>query len=163
MKKVEKDILEVLKNNSRMSIKDISSFVDAPESEVAEIIDAFEKNGTILQYTAVINERKLPKSKTRALVEVCISPEKGTGFETIAKRISNNVHVVDLYLIAGQYDFLLVVEGNSIEEISAFVYDKLATMDNIRSTSTHFFMKKYKEKGIVFEDNNDQKRLAVSP
>jgi DNA-binding Lrp family transcriptional regulator len=165
MKKVEKEIISLLKQNARVSVDDIAKFVGIEKSEAEAVIGSLEKQGVIVNYTVVINEKKMEKIdiKARALVEVCINPEKNKGFNEIAKKICRFKEVIDHYLIAGRYDFLLIVEGDTIEEISAFVYDKLATLENVRSTGTHFFMKKYKEKGIMLEEENISERLVISP
>ena len=163
MKNQEKEILDILKLNARTSDSDIAKMLNLTEESVAEIIAGLEENGTILKYTTIINEKKTKvKEKVRALIELGIRPEKRTGFERIAERVAGFKEVIDHYLISGGYDFLLIVEGESIEEISTFVAEKLASIDNVRSTCTNFIMRRYKQNGQVFEEQQNH-RLIVSP
>ena len=164
MKKLEKEILAILKSNARAAIEDIAKMVNSTVTEVSQILERLEKTGAIVQYTAVINEKHLSYlgNKVRALIELRIRPEKKTGFDRIAKRIAGFPQVVDHYLISGNYDFLIIVEGETLEEISRFVSEKLASIENVNGTATHFIMKKYKERGVVIEDL-PQDRLLVSP
>ncbi|MFA5878958.1 MAG: Lrp/AsnC family transcriptional regulator [Candidatus Margulisiibacteriota bacterium] len=163
MKKIEKEILEILKLNARTSNKDIAQMLNIEEKEVAITIAELEDNGSILKYTTIIDEKKTQaKEKVRALIELSIRPEKRTGFEKIAHRVAGFKEVIDHYLISGSYDFLLIVEGESIEEISTFVAEKLASIDNVRSTCTNFIMRRYKQNGHVFEEHQNN-RLIVSP
>lgn len=163
MKNQEKEILDILKLNARTSDSDIAKMLNLTEECVAEIIADLEENGTILKYTTIINEKKTKvKEKVRALIELGIRPEKRTGFERIAERVAGFKEVIDHYLISGGYDFLLIVEGESIEEISTFVAEKLASIDNVRSTCTNFIMRRYKQNGQVLEEQQNH-RLIVSP
>ncbi|MFC1771222.1 Lrp/AsnC family transcriptional regulator [Candidatus Margulisiibacteriota bacterium] len=165
MNRNEQKVLELLEENARISIEDIAGLLHIEKKQAADIICKLEKDKIVVKYTAVINETKVKRQvkKVRALVEVCINPQKKTGFNEIAKRVSRYPEVVDHYLVAGPYDFLLVVEGKDLEEISSFVFEKLATLENVRSTSTHFFMKKYKDHGMLIDDTEDFERLAISP
>jgi DNA-binding Lrp family transcriptional regulator len=164
MKSNELEILELLKQNARMSAKDISKCLGVSEKEVDKTINKLEKSGIIAQYTTVINENKLEEALLiRALIQVSIRPEKNKGFDAIAGRICKYENVVDHYLMSGQYDLLIVVEGKTLQEISAFVSEKLASLDNVRSTATHFILKKYKEKGCIIESKSSESRLRYSP
>lgn len=165
MTKLEENVLDILKKNARISTHDLAKLTQSSEKEIEKAIKKLEKSGIILQYTTVVNEEKL-KTITpaiRALIEVKIRPEKKTGFKAIARRISGYSNVVDHYLVSGDYDFMIIVEGQTLEEISSFVTDKLATIDHVTSTITHFIMKKYKEKGVQIDDLHLQNRLAVTP
>lgn len=164
MKQIELDTLEILKSEARLSTKDIAERIGTSTNEVVSILKKLEKNKTILRYITVIDQTKLPKGKgsIRALIEVSIRPEKKRGFDGIARRLCQYPNVIDLYLISGNFDFLLIVEGNSLEEIAQFVSQKLASIENVRSTGTHFILKKYKENGIVINQEPQEKRLAVS-
>jgi DNA-binding Lrp family transcriptional regulator len=162
---VAQDILKILSKNSRIPVSDIAKMLGISATVVAETITALEEAEVIVRYTTVVNEQKMPqmKRKIRALIEVGIRPERDRGFDDIARRIAQYPNVVAHYLISGAYDFLLIVEGDSLEEISSFVSDKLASTDNVRSTSTHFIMKKYKEKGILIGEQEAPERLAIMP
>ncbi|NBV41513.1 Lrp/AsnC family transcriptional regulator [bacterium] len=165
MNQLTTDVLNLLTENARMDLADIADQLSVTQEAVQAEMTELENQRIIIQYTTVIDEKKLPSRKARikALIEVSVRPEKRTGFEAIAEKIAQFKNVVDMYLVSGGYDFLVIVEGDSLEEISSFVSDKLASIDNVRSTATHFIMKKYKEKGIVIGKQNREERLAVSP
>ncbi|MFC1753109.1 Lrp/AsnC family transcriptional regulator [Thermoproteota archaeon] len=163
MKRNEKEIIELLKANSRISVKEIACITGLAEKDIEQIIKKLESKGVILQYTTVVNEDKIDSDMMRALVHVSIRPEKRKGFDAIAQRTCKYKNVVDLYLVSGQYDFLVIIEGKSLQEISYFVADKLASLDNIRSTETVFIMKRYKEKGVTFAEAEAVSRLAITP
>lgn len=162
---IEAQVLAQVSSNARIPSIDIADQLGITVDEVETILRKLEENGVIIQYTTVVDEKKMPErsSKIKALIEVSVRPEKRTGFESIAKKISQFSNVVDHYLMSGGYDFLVIVEGNSLEEISSFVSDKLASIDNVRSTATRFIMKRYKEKGTIIGRKSTEERLAVSP
>ena len=120
-----------------------------------------EDSGVILQYKTIFsNEVQAPVT---ALIEVKIRPEKKTGFSKIAQKISKFPEVTDHYLISGNYDYLVVAEGENLNAISTFVSEKLSVIENIQNTVTHFIMRKYKEKGVLLSKDETLKRLPVSP
>ncbi len=162
---VDQDILQLLTKNARLSSEDIAKMLRLSVTVVEDTIHRLENEDVIVRYTTIINEQKVPqmKKKVRALIEVGVRPERDRGFDDIARRIAQYPNVVDHYLISGSYDFLLIVEGDSLEEISSFVSDKLASTDNVRSTATHFIMKKYKEKRIIIGEQEVSERLAIMP
>ena len=164
MNKIQAEILGILKENARVSLTDLASMLNISEAEAQQIIQDLEDRKIINKYTVIIDEKKFPNppKKVRAVIELSIRPEKRAGFEKIAERIARFKQVVDHYLISGRYDFLLIVEGESLEEISSFVAEKLASIDNVKSTCTNFIMRKYKENGSVFEEEQIH-RLPVSP
>lgn len=166
MNPIHAQVLALVTANARLSCDDIADQLQISIPQVESILKALETQGIIIQYTTVVDEKKLPQrsGKIKALIEVSVRPEKRTGFEAIAQKIAQFTNVVDHYLVSGGYDFLVIVEGDSLEEISSFVSDKLASIDNVRSTATHFIMKKYKEKGILIgQSPKSEDRLAVSP
>ncbi len=165
MNPIDAQVLALVTANARMSSDDIADQLQISVAQVEILLKSLETQGVIVQYTTVVDEKKLPQrsGKIKALIEVSVRPEKRTGFEAIAKKIAQFNNVVDHYLVSGGYDFLVIVEGDSLEEISSFVSDKLASIDNVRSTATHFIMKKYKEKGILIGQPPKEERLAVSP
>ena len=161
---LEEQVIDVLKNNSRITNKSISEQLNVTEEKINKCIQNLEKNKIVLKYSAIIDESKFKKqqSKIKALIEICVRPEKNKGFFSVAKRISKYPEVKALYLISGNYDYLIVVEGYSLEEISNFVSLKLATIENVKSTATHFIMKKYKENGISYDNDEDISRPIIS-
>lgn len=162
---ITQEVLQLLAKNARMPAEDMARLLGVTTEVIVETIRQLEADEVIVRYTTVINEQKVPqiRKKIRALIEVGVRPERERGFDDIARRIAQYPNVVAHYLISGSYDFLLIVEGESLEEISFFVSDKLASTDNVRSTATHFIMKKYKEKGIFIGEQEMPDRLAIMP
>ena len=102
-------------------------------------------------------------SKVTALIEVKVTPQRGTGFDSIAERIYNYPEVKDVYLISGGYDFMVILEEKSLKEIANFVSYKLSTLDNIFSVATHFILKKYKDHGTILNRRNKDEREIITP
>lgn len=159
-----KEILEILEKDARATPEEIAKILKKDVSVVKKMIKKFEKDGIILKYKAVLN-RELIKDDTknvRALIEVKIAPERGYGFDHIAERIYKFPEVASCYLLSGSYDLLLVVEGKDIHTVSSFVSERLATIDNVRGTVTHFLLKKYKEDGDILKSSERNRRIAIS-
>ena len=156
-------IIEILKEDSRATAKDISFMLGISEQEVVEKIKKLEEDNIILKYTAIINEEKWENDKVKAFIEVKVTPERERGFDAIAERIYKFPQVSSLYLMSGGFDFLIVVEGDSLKEVAMFVSEKLSTLECVVSTSTHFLLKKYKEKGVIMSGEEEDKRMSVSP
>ena len=158
------EILEILEKDARTTPEEIARILKKKPALVRKAIKKFEKDGVIVKYKTVLN-RELIKDKTRsvrALIEVNIAPQRGHGFDHIAERIYRFPEVVSCYLLSGSYDLLLVVEGEDIQTVSSFVSQRLATLDNIRGTVTHFLLKKYKEDGDILKRAERSKRIAIS-
>lgn len=156
------EILEILEKDSRTTPDEIGGMTGKSPEEVKKALKAYEKNGTILKYTTIINKDKAD-SRVHALIEVKVTPQRGAGYDTVAERIIHFPEVVTAYLLSGTYDILVVVEGRDLKEVSTFVAEKLATLDRVTGTVTHFLLKKYKEHGVIFHEKEKNKRLQVSP
>jgi len=160
---VEK-ILEILQEDSRATIKEISIMLGETEEEVKNKIKELEEQNIILKYTTVINEEEWKENEVTAFIELDVTIERGKGYDAIAERIYRFKEVKSLYLLSGKYDLLLVVEGESLETIAYFVAEKLATLDYVNATDSHFLMKKYKENGVAMVPRNKKDtRIKVSP
>jgi DNA-binding Lrp family transcriptional regulator len=159
-----KDILEILTNDARTTPDEIAKMVKQPVAAVKKQIKDYEQNGTIVQYKAIVNPEMVEGNQglVRALIQVSITPQKDVGFDHIAERIYNFAEVKSCYLVSGSYDLLLIVEGTNIQMVAEFVSSKLSSMENVRQTSTHFLLKKYKEDGKVFKVAPRQKRLNIT-
>lgn len=159
-----KEILEILEKDARTTPEEITKMLKMTASSVKKTIKKAEKDGIIVKYKTVINSElvKDDKKAVRALIEVKISPQRGYGFDHIAERIYRFPEVVSCYLLSGSYDLLLVVEGKDIHDVSSFVSERLATLDNVRGTVTHFMLKKYKEDGDILKRAERNKRIAIS-
>ena len=117
----------------------------------------------ICGYHTLIDWEKTSLDKVSALIEVRVTPQRGQGFDNIAERIYKYPEVNAVYLISGGYDLLISLEGKSLKEISAFVSDKLSTLDSVLSTATHFILKKYKDHGTVLAKKNEDTREKIMP
>lgn len=158
------EILEILANDARTTPQEISKLTGKSAESVARAIKKYEQNGTIVKYRTLINHDILQDSSSfvRALIEVSVTPQKDVGFDHIAERIYGFPEVTSCYLVSGTYDLLLVVEGENIQKVSNFIASKLAPMAHVRSTATHFLLKKYKEDGHVLKKKEESKRLKIS-
>ena len=146
-------LLELLKNNAKLTNEQLASMLGMSVEEVAETVAKLEKDKTIVCYSAVVNWDKTEKDTTTALIEIKVTPQRGHGFEAIAERIFQFPEVKSLYLVSGAYDFLAVVEGKTLKDVATFVSSRLAPLEQILSCATHFMLKKYKDDGVVFIEN----------
>lgn len=156
-------LLKLLRENAALKPSQLAAMLNTTEAEVTARIKAYEADGVILGYRAVLNEEKLGVDLVRAVIEVKITPERGGGFDRLAERIAKYREVISCYLMSGSYDLLVLVEGSSLREVATFVSEKLATIQGVLSTATHFMLKPYKEQGILISPERHQERLEVTP
>ena len=156
-------ILAVLEKNSRIDIADLAAMMGVTEVEVANEIADMEKERVICGYHTLINWNKTSDEKVTALIEVKVTPQRGIGFDSIAERIYNYNEVHALYLMSGGFDFTVIIEGKSMKQVALFVSDKLAPLEAVLSTSTHFVLKKYKDHGTVLEASQSDERMMITP
>ena len=157
------EILNILdKEKGNVSRAKIAQMLGMEEKEVADKIEKMEKENVIVGYKTIVNWDKTDKDVVVALIELRITPQRGEGFDKVAERIYKYPQVKSLYLMSGAYDLAVPIEGKSMKEVALFVAQKLAPMDSIISTATHFVLKKYKEEGIVFEDDEKDTRQVIT-
>ena len=157
------EILRILdKEQGRIDRSKIAAMLRMDESEVAAKMAEMEKNNVIVGYKTIVNWDKTDRDVVTALIELRITPQRGEGFDKVAKRIYKYPQVRSLYLMSGAYDLAVTIEGKSMKEVALFVAQKLAPMVSIISTATHFVLKKYKEEGIVFEDDEKDTRQVIT-
>ena len=158
------EILEILANDARVTPKEIAKLTGKKVDVVKKTIKRYENDGVIVKYKTVVNRDLLRESGSfvRALIEVSVTPEKNVGFDNIAERIYSFPEVSSCYLVSGAYDLLLVVEGENIQTVANFVASKLSPLEQVRATTTHFLLKKYKEDGQVLKKSSQGKRLNIS-
>lgn len=161
MNKADKNILELLKEDSRLTPENISAATALPVDEVKKRISALEESGTIVRYTVITNTPDDDEEEVEALVEVKVTPMRGHGFEALAKEISVHKEVKDLYLMSGAIDLMVVVHGKSMRTVSRFIAEKISTYNNVIATTTHFVLKKYKVEGVDMTDKIAGDRLSV--
>jgi len=163
MNELKLSILDLLKEDARLSAATIATMLGATEEAVSSAIAEMERDHVIVKYATVVNWSKVDDEKVTALIEVECTPERGRGFENIAERIYLYPEVKSVYLMSGAFDLLVEIEGKNLKEVASFVSNKLATIESVISTKTFFILKKYKQDGIIFEEFEDDHRLLVSP
>lgn len=157
------EILDILDNHaSRLTNEQIAKMLGKTEAEVAAEIKGLEKEHIIVGYKTLIDWDKTERDFVTALIEIRITPQRGQGFDTFAERIYKYPQVKSLYLMSGGYDLAVTIEGKSMKEVALFVAQKLAPMDSVISTTTHFVLKKYKEEGVVFYDKEEDNRQVIT-
>lgn len=157
------EIVELLYENSRLTNEQIATMTGQSTDDVAAMIKKLEDEKTILKYSTIVNWEKTDKEVVYALIDVKITPQHGHGFNAIAERIGEYEEVKSVSLMSGGYDLSVEVEGKTMKEIALFVAERLAPIDGVLSTSTHFILKRYKQDGVFFTDGNDDKRLVITP
>ena len=156
-------LLKLLRDNAALSPAQLAPMLNLPEAEVTARIKAYEKDEVILGYRTILNEEKLGVDLVRAVIEVKITPERGGGFDRLAERIARYPEVKSCWLTSGAYDLLVMVEGESLKQVALFVSEKLASIQGVLSTATHFVLKPYKEQGVLMKPERHEERLAVTP
>lgn len=146
------EILEILQKNGRYSAEEIAIMTGKNVEEVANEIKRCEDENIIVGYTTLVNWEKTTKESVTALIEVKVTPQRGEGFDKVAERIYRFPEVQACYLMSGGFDLTVVIEGKTMKEVALFVAEKLAVQEFVLSTSTHFVLKKYKDKGVMFEE-----------
>ncbi|HEX74189.1 MAG TPA: Lrp/AsnC family transcriptional regulator [Dehalococcoidia bacterium] len=155
------DILKILENDARTTTKQISTMTGTPSADVTKLIKQAENDKTILKYKTVINWEKVGEEQVWALIEVKVTPQRDVGFDSIAKRIYRFSQARTVYLVSGTYDLLVLIVGKTMHEVANFVSQKLAPIEGIQGTVTHFMLKRYKEDGEILEGKEEVKRQPV--
>lgn len=156
-------LLKLLQEDAALKPAQLAAMLNQPEAEVAARIKGYENDKVILGYRAILNEERVGVELVRAVIEVRITPERGGGFDRLAERIAKYTEVNSCYLMSGGYDLLVFVEGKNLREVANFVSEKLATIQGVISTSTHFILKPYKIQGVLMETEQDTERLPITP
>ncbi len=154
------EILNLLRQNARLSAEDIAAMTKKTVAEVQSIIKKLEDDGVVLGYAAIVNPEKdaVAKDKVLAEIQIQVQPQREHGFDAIADRIYRFPQVRSLYLMSGGYDLKVIIEGDNLREVAMFVSEKLSTLEGVRSTKTSFILKKYKENDIVYVEDECDKR-----
>ena len=156
-------ILAVMEKNSRIDIKDLAALLGESEVAVANEIAEMEKENIICGYHTLINWDNTSEEKVVALIEVKVTPQRGMGFDKLAERIYQYSEVTAVYLLSGAFDFTVIIEGKTMRQVAQFVSDKLAPLESVLSTATHFVLKKYKDHGTVLCDQIQDERMLITP
>lgn len=160
---MREQILTFLEKNSRIDPKELAVLLGSDEVTIMNEIAKMEEEKVICGYHTLIDWEKVSDEKVTALIEVRVTPMRGQGFDSIAERIYNYPEVRSVYLISGAYDLMVILEGETLKQVSGFVSDKLSTLDSVLSTATHFILKKYKDHGTIFTKKSKDERMLVTP
>ena len=158
MTAIETKIIDLLQENARYSAEELAVMVGVEKEKAEAVVKGLEQKGAIIKYTAVVNPEIIDEDSVSALIEVKVTPQARSGFDTFAEEIARFDEVKAVYLMSGTYDLSLRVEGKTLREISRFVGEKLSSIDGVTSTATHFIMRRYKEDGVSTENANAKKR-----
>ena len=160
---IREKILSILEKNSRIDLKDVAILLGESEVDVANAVAELEKEKIICGYHTLINWDKTSEEKVTALIEVKVTPQRGLGFDSIAERLYKFEEVHAVYLMSGGFDFTVIIEGKTMKSVAQFVSEKLAPLDAVLRTSTHFVLKKYKDHGTVLDEETKDERTLVTP
>jgi DNA-binding Lrp family transcriptional regulator len=158
-----REILEILESDARADAQRIAEMTGRDVETVQRQIEEWERTGVIRRYKTVVDWERFGDEKVQAFIDVSVTPERGAGFDEIARRIYRYPEVRSVILVSGGHDLRVIVEGSTIREVADFVADKLATLDRVTATNTHFLLKKYKDDGDVFAEAEPDHRLMVAP
>jgi DNA-binding Lrp family transcriptional regulator len=158
---MQREILEILRKNSKVSEEELAVMLNADVAAVKSTIGELEEKGVIIGYNTLIDWEKADAEVVTAYIEVKVTPQRGQGFDRVAERIYQYPQVVACSLMSGGYDLFVVVEGKTMKEVALFVAEKLAPIESVMSTATHFVLKKYKDNGIAFSKPERDEREAV--
>lgn len=157
------ELLQILKRDARTPIKEIAVMLGQSEDDVSGRIAELETSGVIRGYQALLNDELVNPDQVRAAIEVRMTPERGGGYDRVAKRIGRFPEVESVFLMSGGFDLLVFVKGDGLRAVAGFVNERLATIDGVLSTATHFNLKTYKDQGVLMKDEPSDERLSVSP
>ncbi|MBE0415158.1 MAG: Lrp/AsnC family transcriptional regulator [Dehalococcoidia bacterium] len=157
------EIFRILEQDARKTPQQIATMTGIPLAEVEEAIKKAEGDRTILKYKTMVNWDKLGEEQVWALVEVRVVPQREVGFDAIAERIYRFPEARTVYLISGTYDLAVFVVGKTMQEVAGFISQKLAPLEGVQGTVTHFLLKRYKEDGEILEGEERPKRVPIMP
>jgi DNA-binding Lrp family transcriptional regulator len=159
----EKDLLKLLQENAKLSYETLATMLGEEVETLRQRVESWEQEGIIRGYAAIVNWDRVDEDRVTAIIEVTVIPQRSVGFDEVARRIYRFPEVQAVLLLSGSYDLQVVVEGHRIQEVARFVSERLAAIDFIQSTTTHFILKTYKVDGVVLEDGDDDQRLVITP
>ena len=161
----DKLLLSIMQKNARIKMRDLAAVLDEPRENVIDKVTELEDKKVICGYHTVINWDKTNTDIVTALIEIKATPEREFGYDRIASRIYKFEEVETMYLLAGRYDFALIIRGHTMQQVAHLVASKLAPISGVTETVTTFVLKNYKNSGIVMVEDEDGKndRLVVTP
>ena len=155
------ELLQLIEHNARISVSELAVMLGCSEAEVTSELEACKNENVILGYNTMINWEKTEREPVTALIEVRITPQRNQGFDKIANQLYRYPQVSSCYLMSGGFDLMLIIEDSTMREVAGFISDKVAPLDGVLSTSTHFILKKYKSNGTLFTQKPADDREAI--
>lgn len=159
----KQELLKLLDQDYHQTPDQLARQLSVNPGQISQWMNELEEDRILVKCQPIINWEKAGLDDVSALIEVKITPQREVGFDAIAARIYRFPEVRSLYLMSGAYDLAVTVEGTNLKEVAQFVSTKLATIDGVVSTTTHFVLKKYKEEGVIIDDEEADRRLLVTP
>ena len=156
-------LVELLRKNARLTNEELAVMLGKTAAEIEKEITELENEGLVIGYSAVINEEEVDRNCLTAIIEIKVSPQAERGYDEIATMLSQYKEVDSVYLMSGSFDLSVTIRGTNLREVALFVSDKLAPIDGVLSTTTHFILRRFKEKGIEFPLIEDDERKMVGP
>ena len=156
-----KQLLQLLENDCTLTPAQLASMTGSTQEDVAAAIADYEKNRVILGYKAIVDWDRTHRESVTALIEVKVTPQRGDGFDRVAERIYQYDEVESVYLMSGAFDLTVIISGRTLKEVAQFVGQRLAPLEDVTGTATHFILKKYKEKHLIFEKREEQEREYI--
>ena len=157
-----RELLELLKHDARRPANELAAMLNISEYEVEQKMAQLEKDKIILSYNTLINWEKTGENTVTSIIEVNLTPQREVGFDAIAERIYRFDEVRTVYLMSGNFDLLVIIEGKSLQDVANFVATRLATIEGVTQTRSHFMLKPYKKDGIIIENKEKARRLVMS-
>ncbi len=158
-----RELLEILEHNARISVSELAVMLQKSEYEIEKEISRLEREKIILSYGALINWERFGEDTVTAVIEINLTPQREVGFDAIAERIYRFDEVRTVYLMSGNFDLLVIIEGKSLKDVANFVATRLSTIEGVTQTRSHFMLKAYKKDGVIIDDEEQDRRLVVTP
>jgi DNA-binding Lrp family transcriptional regulator len=156
-----KNLLRLLEDDCSLNTEQLAALAGMTEEETKAALEDYKKQGILLGYEPIINWDLYDEEYITALIEVTVIPQRGDGYDRIAQRIYQYEEVESLYLMSGSFDLCVIISGHSLKQVALFVSQKLSTIEGVSGTATHFILKKYKEKRMIFKPQEDYKERFV--
>ena len=154
-------LLQLLEEDCTLTPEQLASMADMKVEDVKAAVKRYEEEKIVLGYKAIVDWDRTEREAVTALIEVKVTPQRGAGFDRVAERIYQYDEVESVYLMSGAFDLTVIISGRTLREVAEFVGQRLATIEDVTGTATHFILKKYKEKHLIFEKQEQQERELI--
>ncbi len=154
-------LLKLLEEDCTLTNEQLAAMTEMTVDEVVKARKELEEDKIVLGYKAIVDWDRTQREAVTALIEVKVTPQRGEGFDRVAQRIYQYDEVESVYLMSGAFDLTVIISGRTLKEVAHFVGEKLATIEDVTGTATHFILKKYKEKHLIFEKQEPQERELI--